>query len=441
MKCDVLIVGAATTGFYLGWILAKKGHSVIVIDKEARDQVGQRLEIIHLHREAMKELGIFPPTKPPEYLFPHAEIIVSRLPLFLQRQYDIIEKDGVQLEFTCEFKELLYEKGKINGARLEKNGKSFEIEARLVVDASGIPSVVRTSLPDDYGVETWKFGKNRFFVILHYIKWLKPEEPHPKWGDVKPYYYLAFDPGYTKDEAIMLIAGPESFKKSELLVKECLAKAKFPPFELKKREFGWFPYSRPPYSLVGDGFLCVGDSASIAQYVTTRCIPETWRLSTDAANVIDKVLKSGNYLSREALWDINVNHFRNEGADLIFLLMISSGIYKFTEAELDFLLVKLKPMFDPPEDALEEMDFTLEPSKIIKAALLIISAIVRGVVSMRRLVVLLQTLLYSNRIKGHYKKFPKDPKDFDAWVKKADKLWKLREPPKRKFLTTTAQYP
>ena len=98
-------------------------------------------------------------------------------------------------------------------------------------------------------------------------------------------------------------------------------------------------------------------------------------------------------------------------------------------------------MFDPPEDALEEMDFSLDPGKIIKAALLIVSALVRGVVSMRRLVVLLQALLYSNRIKGHYKKFPKNPKDFDAWVKKANELWKLRVPPTRKFRTTTAQYP
>ena len=114
---------------------------------------------------------------------------------------------------------------------------------------------------------------------------------------------------------------------------------------------------------------------------------------------------------------------------------------KFEEAELDFLLGKLKPMFDPPEDAYEELDFTLDLGKIIKAALYIISALMRGIVSMRRLVTLLQTLLLANRIKGHYKKFPKDPKDFDDWVKKANEIWKLRVPPKRKFKTTTARYP
>ena len=48
-KCDVLIVGAGTTGVYFGWSMAKKGNSVIIIDKDARDKVDNRLEIIHFH--------------------------------------------------------------------------------------------------------------------------------------------------------------------------------------------------------------------------------------------------------------------------------------------------------------------------------------------------------------------------------------------------------
>ena len=37
--CDVLIVGAGTTGMYFGWLMAKKGHDVLIIDKDEREKV------------------------------------------------------------------------------------------------------------------------------------------------------------------------------------------------------------------------------------------------------------------------------------------------------------------------------------------------------------------------------------------------------------------
>ncbi|MGM0470650.1 MAG: FAD-dependent monooxygenase, partial [Promethearchaeati archaeon] len=34
-RTEVLIVGAGTAGTYLGWILAKEGHSVRIIEKDS----------------------------------------------------------------------------------------------------------------------------------------------------------------------------------------------------------------------------------------------------------------------------------------------------------------------------------------------------------------------------------------------------------------------
>jgi flavin-dependent dehydrogenase len=39
-KCDLLVVGAGTAGTYLSWIIAKKGYSVILIEKDKREEVG-----------------------------------------------------------------------------------------------------------------------------------------------------------------------------------------------------------------------------------------------------------------------------------------------------------------------------------------------------------------------------------------------------------------
>ena len=162
---DVLVVGAATTGVYIGWELAKKGHSVLIIDKEARDQVGQRLEVIHFVKKTFEEFMLPVPQEAPELIHSWRGIYVSRLPLWLQRMYNILEKDGVQFEFNCAFKESLFENGQIIGARLKNQEDILEVKVRLVIDASGVACAVRSSLPDSYGVPNWKYDStNRLFV-------------------------------------------------------------------------------------------------------------------------------------------------------------------------------------------------------------------------------------------------------------------------------------
>jgi hypothetical protein len=47
------------------------------------------------------------------------------------------------------------------------------------------------------------------------------------------------------------------------------------------------------------------------------------------------------------LWEVNVRHYRGEGADFAFLYMITAAIYHFSESELDFLVDKLRDLLDP----------------------------------------------------------------------------------------------
>jgi flavin-dependent dehydrogenase len=45
---DIVIVGGGTAGVYFGWLMAKKGFSVIIIEKDSREKVAERLDVIHL---------------------------------------------------------------------------------------------------------------------------------------------------------------------------------------------------------------------------------------------------------------------------------------------------------------------------------------------------------------------------------------------------------
>ncbi len=439
-KCDVLIVGAATTGMYFGWIMAKKGYSVLIIDKDARDRVGHRLEVIHLDQKAFNELSIPPPLAPPELINSWKGIWVSRLPMFLQRMYSTLESNGVKFEFSCSYKELIFENKRIIGAKLEKEGKKYDVLARLIVDASGVACAVRSSLPKDYGVETWMYdSKNRFFVVLHYIKWLS--EPHPQWGEVWPYYFVFLDPGYSQEEPIMGIIGPESFEQAEIIWNEFLEQEHIPPLKVNKREFNSFPLSRNPYSLVGDGFLCLGDAAAVINPLAARGIPETWNLSKNAAEIVDSILKSEEYLTRERLWEININHFRNQGAELSSAIMISSALYYLKEKELNLIMKKLRYIVDPPGASETSAEIKLTAGKIAKIVGKVIGALFTGNVTFRSLSKLLSVSRKASKIKKHYRKYPKNIADFELWIQKAENLWNMRKIVPRQFKTTVGNYP
>jgi flavin-dependent dehydrogenase len=441
-KYDILVVGAATTGIYFGWLMAKKGHSVLIIDKEAKAQVGQRLEVIHFDQETFKELNVPPPKESPELIRPWKGIWVSRLPLWLQRMYKILESDGVHFEFSCKFKELLYENKRIIGAKLEKKNELTEVKTRLVVDASGAACAVRSSLPEDYGIETWKYkSDNRFFVILHYFKWLKPEEPHPTWGDVWPYHFVFIDPGYSREEPIVGIIGPESFKTVEKIWEDFLEQEDFPPFKVTKREFNSFPLTKQPYSIVADGFFCAGDSAAIMNPLQARGIPETWRLCTDASVIIDNLLKGDKYLSQEHLWEINVNHFRTEGAQSAYVHMLTQAVFALKEKEINFLLKKLRHIVDPPGDSDEASDIKLTAGKMFKIIFKVLGALFIGKISLSTVGRFIKKSRHASKIKKHYKKYPDSPKEFENWVERAKELWNLREVVPREYNTISTIYP
>nr|MDO8115542.1 FAD-dependent monooxygenase [Candidatus Sigynarchaeota archaeon] len=433
MNVDVLVVGAGTTGMYFGWLMAKAGHSVIIIDKEEREKVAGRLEIIHFVPRVMEKLGIPFPKEPPEFLFMHKDIAVSRLPLFLQRMFSVLESDGVQFIFSCEFKGLIYEGDRIAGAKVHQGGVESQILARLVVDASGIASAVRSILPAGYGVDTWRYDQTRmFYVILHYIRWKNPSEPHPQVGDIHPYYFQFFDPGYGGDQCIMGIAVPSSFENAERLMNEVIDRYNYPPFELVKREFAYFPLSPPPYSLVGDGFFCAGDSASIINPFAARGIVETWTLIKNVASVFDEALKTTGYLSRERLWNANVNHFRNEGADLAHTLMTASIVHYLTEDEINLIFEKIRPIVDPPRNDTDDTaseEFSLSVGMLAKILCRVLGWLIRRKVSLNSIKHVLRINGLAGKIKKHYQKYPADHGGLEAWAREADEIWAHRRLP------------
>jgi len=460
---DVIVVGAGTAGTYISWLLAKQGNKVLLIEKDEREKVGKRLDVIHFETDRIQKAGIPPfkvgnpdcieirdtsivatPDFTTEFNIRALQTIV-RLTPFLNRMYNILETDGVKLEFSSIFKELIYEKGRIVGIKIEKQGKFTDLFARIVIDASGKEASVRTSLPEDYGVETFNLGPGDvMYVLLQYIKW---DDPDNRISNDTGYnwWLLWFGPSYDSEGAILGVGQPGSFKNAELAREDFLKRANIPPYKVIKEELGMTPYRRPPYSLVADGFLCIGDAAAITYPFSGHGVTATWMLCMIAAEVIGRELKKEGYLTRERLWEINVNYFKDQGAKFASLYMQLSGVLNFKEKEWNYFLKKgliyktgdEEEVPEPNKEYEEEMSF----AELIKFIGKLLWGIIKGKLTIKHVVRLIGANGLAGKIKKHYENYSDNFNDFAKWVSEAETLWKKKKVAIKRLPNATIEYP
>ena len=462
-KSDILIVGAGTAGTYLGWLFAKKGFSVVIIEKDKREEVGKRLDVIHFETDRIEKAGIPPfqvgapdcieirntskvvtPDFKTEIKIRALQTIV-RLTPFLNRMYSVLESDGAKLEFSCEFKKCIFEGDQLVGLIADRSGASVEYRAKIIIDASGKSAVIRTSLPEDYGVETFKLGpKDVMYVLLQYIKWKNPEEPHPVPDTGYQWWLLWFGPSYEPNGAILGVGQPGSFENAQLAREDFLNKIDLPPYDITKKEQGSTPYRRPPYSLVGDRFLCIGDASVITYPFSGHGVTATWMLCMIASEIIEKGLKNGIDLSRDVLWEINVKYFRDQGAKFAGLFTQLSGVLNFNEKEWNYFLKKGliyqtgegDDIPEPNKEYEEEMSL----GDILKFLIKILGGLIRRKLSVKHMKRLLKANGLAGKIKKHYEKYPEDITEFETWVKKANNLWDMKKVAIKKLDTVTIEY-
>jgi flavin-dependent dehydrogenase len=442
--CDILIIGAGAAGTYFGWQMARRGHSVVIVERSERLAVGKRLDVFHIDSVKFDEFGVPPPEEgSPEFCVILEEGIsyspegeypkvvkypfhVMRLSLFLQRLFTVAESEGVCFEFSTVFSRLLYHDGRISGAVVERGEEEETYHARLVVDASGIDAVIRTTLPPEYGVESFKVAPDeRFYVVLRYITWLDPHQPRTVNSEGWTFYKAWVAPSFHERGAIIGIGATGSYDRAEEVFKEFTAAITLPAHQVDKIERGMTPYRRPPYSVIGDGLLCLGDSACLTKPFSGEGVSSGWTLCKIAADVVDRALRKDDYLTADSLWSVNVRYFRDQGAKFAGILATVPSAANVTRRENSYLFKK-DVVFS--EEDLTEMNRDFEMHLTTRKILRIVGVIVLGLLtrdySFASLKALLRSVRISEKIRGHYESFPEDRDDFASWVDTAEDLWR-----------------
>lgn len=436
---ELIIIGAGTSGAYLAERMAKRGHSVLVLEKNEKDKVGTKYDIFHIEQKEFARLEIPRPQKgDPAWAFEFEKnynadplnqypklqlnpVVGLHLHEFTLLLNELAEKAGAEITYAAEFLDFIYDdRGKISGVRVKDKGEEKEIGAKAVVDCSGITAAGRTRLPDNYGVENFSLtDEDMFYVILRYVTLKNPKdylEGSTFWAYFKSWIAPCADP----KGAIIGLGACHSFEYAEKIYGEMIKTLPMPEYDLVKIEKGRTPYTRHPHSLVADNFIVSGDAGCLTKSVNGEGVTSSMYQLMIVTNTLDRALKIGD-TSKEYLWEINKKYNETQGAEFAMLRALLVGVVNaanFDEFQYAFQSGIIS------DELLNAMSGSpLPPAVILKAAQRFVSGICTKKIRVSTVKAALGALKNAVEISNHYKNFPASPEAFESWRRKAEAIY------------------
>ena len=436
-SADVIVVGAGTAGSYFSWQMVKAGYKVLTLEAHKLENLGKHIEIFHMDKVRFDEFDIPHPT-PGELLHVeevgynwspdrtikqpvHYTIYVMYMPAFIQRLHMYAREAGCEILEKAEVQDLIIEEGQLVGVTGKLDGEPFEAHSRLVVDATGLAAAVRTRLPTGFGVENQPVPPDDcFFVCLEFRDDIPQGYPT---GSNSYMVYKAFWNKSYGDGAILGIGQPHSFEHAWNLHKQWREEYFGDPGTVLKRRQGIIPYHRPPFSLVGNGFLAIGDAANQNKPFSGEGVTSGFTACRIAAQVADEALRNGD-CSAASLWQYNVRYFRGQGAKFASGLAQLPAVVGLSPADINYLF-RRNIIFSSAD--FEELnlnyEITMGTGKLIKTALGLLWGVITGQFSYQSMKQFLEFSSKAGKLKAHYLLYPESPAELPAWQETAKRLW------------------
>ena len=439
---DVLIVGAATAGSFFARKLAERGHRVLVLEQQPKENLGRKPEVFRITKTDFARYALPLPENADDFAFtctsasvfsardgfpkevPCTAVGVYRF-RYVARLNAWAREAGAEIRYQAAFVSFLYEEGRVAGAVYEQDGVQHTVRAKLVADCSGTGAVARTRLPVGYGVEQAPLAQeNLQYITLRHVAYHEPKDYVSCMRGWPHYPVWEAQEGRT-DCAILGTWARESFEEGERVFSAMQRAVKLPRYTILRTEQETLPNRTPLFSFVADGFFVSGNAAYLTVPGSGVGFTVSMAQLVIAAEEIDRLLNAGGELSRARLWTINVRFQRAQGRALAVQHVIQMGLSHTTASEDDYFY-RHNVIFS--EQVLAALTKGTPPVLSVKeklrGALLLFLGAVTGQVRFSSVGVLLRSMRNSARAVKLYASYPASEAGFDAWASRAEAFWK-----------------
>jgi len=438
IKKDVVIVGAGVAGLYAAYRLAGYGLDVLVIERKPEEAIGEKVCGDAIGKHHFDELELDHPKigedaertfKGVKIVSPNEQHVIEVLgegyalnrKAFGVRLYRLALSKGAEVWTSHRFHKPITEGSWVRGiVALRPDGSKVSIEARVTIDASGVPGVVRLSLPkswwvsepiprEDLNVTYREIWEGDIENLDHDFAWIFLNV------DVAPggYWWL-----FPKKKGVYNVGlGVQGGRGNPIKNFVNYVRKRFEKniTQIIDCGGGLVPTRRPISCMVWNGFIVVGDAASTANPVHGGGIGSAMLSSKIASDTIIEALERGN-ASMEALWNYHLRYHKAYGAKQASLDILRMFLQTMSNEGLNFVFEsKIVNGYDV---------YDIGAKGILRQSIFSrLSALVRLGRRPSLLHKLLKVKSYMDRARDLYLSFPPSPREFENWKRREESLF------------------
>jgi len=360
-RYDVVIIGAGIAGTTAAYFIARNGFSVALVDIKSEENIGKKVCGDAVGEHHFIELGLEKPVigEDATGIYEGVRVVspdnkyyidVMGRGYSLDRQkfgYKMYKRAidaGVEAFLKHYFAKPIIEGSWVKGVVIrDRKGSEKVLRSKVVVDASGVTGVVRTSLPQDWWI-TERIPKEDFNITYREIIEGDIQGIDEKYAyiyinvDIAPGgYWWLFPKGggiYNIGLGIQWKEGnPNPKANYEKYIKTSLKGAIRSVID---GGGGLVPTRRPISCMVWNGFVVIGDAAATANPIHGGGIGSAMISAKTASDTISDALLRGDP-SMDGLWRYHVLYHRAYGAKQASLDVLRMFMQKLSNEDYNFV--------------------------------------------------------------------------------------------------------
>lgn len=379
-RYDIVVVGAGPAGLSAAYSASKRGASVIVLERD--DGIAHNIRTSGVSWiEEMKRFGIgrehYNPIRNYAFFSPSNEVTINDndakcCVLNVRSTYQHLAfqaaSAGAGIMVKANVTDAIVVGNRIAGVKVSTPNGDFNIEADLVIDASGFRTVVGRKIGI---VSEWK----RYGVGAEYECYAETVDDET-WmlmvgSQYSPAGYAwAFPIGKNRVKIGVGIGRPESADEP-LEILNCMMEKRPKPLNMMGRiepvelHYGFIPNEGVRGSTIADGFLLVGDSAGQANPLVLEGIRYAIEFGRLAGDIGAKALQHG--ASKQSLVEYEKAWRSQVEGKIAAALKVQSRWLGFTDEQWDEEIEIMKDM--STDEFLDFIRADFSVSKMLKLAM------------------------------------------------------------------------